>query len=189
MVVMSLCRSKLYSKHFTFSRYPKWEEVRVRIDVRPPEGMDEAYITDDDDMFVVKTEQCSSRRVFQRSSQAYTGAPSTDVLEISDESSEGEERIHGMALDSTEESEVEVNDIEVRKNIPSSTNDLSENQGCCSKSLDDGNSNENSFDIVVEDHVPLTRTSTPEKIAVSEKSKESEKAVFLDMMKGYSVKR
>ena len=153
----------------------------MHIDVGPPEG-DEAYITDDEDMFVVKMEQCSSRRVFRKTSQAYTGALSTDVLEITDESSEEEERIHGMALDSTEDSEVEVTDIKVRKDISSSSN-----QGCCSKSLDDENSN--SFDIFVEHPAPPTITSTPEKRAVSEKSKESEKAVFLDMMKGYSVKR
>ena len=88
-----------------------------------------------------------------------------------------------MALDSTEESEVDVNDIEVNKDIPFSTN-----QGCCSKSIDGGNANE-SFDIFVEDHVPMTKTSTPEKINASDKSKESEKAVFFDMMKGCRVKR
>ena len=68
-----------------FSRYPTWRSDRQPLDVRPPSLIrDDSVYIDDDDICIIKTEECERRNVYVKSTTPFLGPTPLASIVISD---------------------------------------------------------------------------------------------------------
>ena len=68
-----------------FSRYPTWHTDSQPLDVRPPSlQKDDSVYIDDDDIYIIKTEECERQNVFTKSTTPYLGPTPLASIVISD---------------------------------------------------------------------------------------------------------